>query len=186
MLASANGQISWDKQNPCLEFHGADNKSQFTIEFMNNNQEDFWESTINAFNHMMDFIEDYEFGTLDVDDEKNNLFIIELKACNKRDSDTTLIISYNPKQRIFSIDLDSALGSSGVDVDFNNQDTWDTWVEILKQMKRDYISHTRSSGTRRIYVDLSPADNDAVSTSTSTSTSTSSGSDSNEDEDDST
>lgn len=90
----------------------------------------------------MDFIEDYE-NSVERKREVNNT-IIDIDSWSEEVQDTnydrslTIDLFYLPATRNFSIGLCGGVSNCSLKFDFNHEETWNSWCEAFKQMKRDY------------------------------------------------
>lgn len=158
MIKSDNEQISWSSEFSTLEFRTCADGSSLTIDL--DKKPDLWDTIIQAFNKMWDYIEDWENGHYSTYEEKNKHFTINLQDCN---SETLLNFFYHPENKSLRVSISTEFGKFSVDIDLNIKNTWKTWLEILRQMKRDY--KTRHPDTSTIFVyDIKNEDNEGDDT----------------------
>ena len=162
-VTSKNGHLTWDSANPSLIL--SDGRSNFTIDFINH-QHKYWSSLNDVFDKLMDHINDYENSHPSTFEGVQSLFYRELydeKDINGNNGAPILSISYVGKYRLFEIGLISHFGDCEVALDFNHEDTWETFVKIHTQMKRDYIKFCKlNTIDGRTFVDVSFQDNGVV------------------------
>lgn len=157
-------QMKYDSDGPTLEISSKDTSTNYIMDFNSddNDNSNLFREVITVFDDLNAYIEDHESCHPSTYNTKHSSFVAKIQGLVK--TKQTLSFYYGPLSRVLTIEVVFYFGKILIEIDLDHEKSWSTWLEIRKQMKRDYNKLHRNQ-PRLVYKIENTSMNDTTSSS---------------------